>query len=419
MVFYLRFLSSLLFILLTMATSIVYAKPTVLLIGLDGFKHDLLQQYDLPTLQKLANAGTTAKGLIPVMPSKTFPNFYAMATGLYPENNGVLENTTYDRELNRVFGMRDATSDYFEKEPIWIKAERNGIKSANMFWVGSEVAYDQQYASYWWKYDGRKPNRERIEQVLEWLDLPESERPNLITLYFSSLDSASHRFGVNSMQREHAAKSLDSQLEFLMSELDKREIADLNIMFVGDHGMTDLSPERVVYLDKIIDQPLLKLEQIDFTKPWVFSPQLAGEDRGNAIATFIFTDDINTSKKLYKKLLGAHTNMSVYQYPNFPQHYHLSHPTRAPDLLLIPDLGWLISKTTVPFSETYIASHGFDNQQPDMWAGFIGYGSQFNKNKVVDTFENIHIYCVAAEILSLDWRDRDCEPEKVAELLLD
>ena len=64
-----------------------------------------------------------------------------------------------------------------------------------MFWPTADAEIDGVRPSYWQKYDGGFPNGKRVEKVLEWLKLPEAERPHFITLYFSDVDSAGHSFG--------------------------------------------------------------------------------------------------------------------------------------------------------------------------------------------------------------------------------
>src|SRR5437764_15464192 len=71
-------------------------KPTVILISLDGFRYDYLDKYSPPTLNALAKDGVRAKWMIPSFPTKTFPNHYAIATGLYPAHNGTVANNIYD-----------------------------------------------------------------------------------------------------------------------------------------------------------------------------------------------------------------------------------------------------------------------------------------------------------------------------------
>src|SRR5690348_9882420 len=71
-------------------------KPTVLLISLDGFRYDYLDKYKPAALNKLAREGVRAKWMIPSFPTKTFPNHYTIATGLYPAHHGIVENNVYD-----------------------------------------------------------------------------------------------------------------------------------------------------------------------------------------------------------------------------------------------------------------------------------------------------------------------------------
>src|SRR6185503_13423221 len=71
-------------------------QPTVILISLDGFRYDYLNLYRPPNLKALAARGVRARWMTPSFPSKTFPNHYTIATGLYPQNHGIVENNIYD-----------------------------------------------------------------------------------------------------------------------------------------------------------------------------------------------------------------------------------------------------------------------------------------------------------------------------------
>lgn len=86
-----------------LGNSIKDLKPTVILISLDGFRYDYLDKYQPKTLNQLAKNGVRAKWMIPSFPTKTFPNHYAIVTGLYPAHNGIVENNVYD--FGTVFTM--------------------------------------------------------------------------------------------------------------------------------------------------------------------------------------------------------------------------------------------------------------------------------------------------------------------------
>jgi len=65
--------------------------------------------------------------MIPVWPSLTYPNFWAIATGLYPDHNGIVANEMFDPATGRSF--RDGPfndSRWWRGEPIWATLEKQG-----------------------------------------------------------------------------------------------------------------------------------------------------------------------------------------------------------------------------------------------------------------------------------------------------
>ena len=142
-------------------------------------------------------------------------------TGLYPDHHGIVSNSIYDRTIGPDrFGLNTATAKdprWWGGEPIWTTAIRQGQKSASMFWPGSEAVHP----TYWKPYDEAFPNAERVKQVLDWMALPDAERPSLITLYFSDVDSAAHRAGPESDDALAAAARLDDLVGRLVSGLEQ------------------------------------------------------------------------------------------------------------------------------------------------------------------------------------------------------
>jgi hypothetical protein len=54
-------------------------RETVVLVSLDGFRWDYLDRGLTPNLSRLAREGVRAAALVPVFPTKTFPNHYTIA----------------------------------------------------------------------------------------------------------------------------------------------------------------------------------------------------------------------------------------------------------------------------------------------------------------------------------------------------
>ncbi len=379
-------------------------QPITLLIGIDGLRWDIIDRHPAPTLNRLAEQGVRAQGLIPVLPSKTFPNFYAIATGLYPENNGVMDNTTYAPELDTTFRMSDQNdARWFQGEPIWVTAEQQGVRAATMFWVGSAAPVADTPPSYWRQFDGNVSNDERVQQVLDWLDLPESQRPGFISLYFEAVDSASHDAGVDSAEERQVLAEVDTVVAHLLKGLEARELLpQMNIVIVGDHGMTDLSGDRIIYLD----------DYVDFSH--LHSPQLSGERQGNAVFAAFYGDDIAV-EEVYQALALAHPRMRVYRKSQFPDWFRLSHPQRAPDLIILPDNGWLVSKRDIEFRGPR-ATHGFSPQHRDMHAGLIVSGPAFRQGVTVEPLHVVDIYGILTRTLGIVPARNDGSPRRIEPL---
>lgn len=371
--------------------------PLVIMIGIDGLRADTLERMPAPNLESLASSGVRAN-MIPAMPTKTFVNFYSLATGLHPKHHGVISNYYYDRELGRKFNRKTDVNDpkWWGGEPIWITAEKQGVKAATYFWVGSEVAIDGVYPSFWKPYQQNKDYAQRVEEVLQWLSLPEKERPRLITLYFSAVDSAVHDFGVGSVQERKAVAKVDRHIGELLKGLNKLGLEQLNIIVVADHGMVNLSDQRVINIDEWADLSAFIVPDWSEDDNSVHAPflNLYGEPKAIQIA--------------YENLRNAHPKMQVLRRGSFPSNYHFDHPQREPDLMLLADVGWSIFASrdkSKPQSMAKlgrsVATHGYDNQDSSMHATFIANGPAFKKGLNAEPFDNIEVYGLLACALNL------------------
>src|SRR5262245_34256942 len=108
--------------------------PTVILISLDGVRHDYLDRGPLPALDRIAREGLRAARLIPVYPSNTFPGHVSLATGTTPDVHGIVDNQFWDRARRERFDYA-SDADWIEAEPLWVAAERQGVRAATFFWV--------------------------------------------------------------------------------------------------------------------------------------------------------------------------------------------------------------------------------------------------------------------------------------------
>ncbi|MBL4837679.1 MAG: alkaline phosphatase family protein [Kordiimonadaceae bacterium] len=397
------------------AISVRSETPLVIMVGIDGLRADAIDRVDAPNLRALAARGVRSKGMIPAMPTKTFVNFYSLATGLHPEHHGFVSNYPYDRKLGESFSREKHSQDptWWGGEPIWITAEKQGVKAGTYFWVGSEVPIDGIRPTYWKPFDWSKDYGERITEVLGWLGRPVMERPGLVTLYFSAVDTAVHNFGVGSNEERDAILKVDSHLGDLLAGLKKQGLYDrANIIVVSDHGMANLADDRLINIDKIVN--LDKLTIPDWHK-----------ERGPNYSPFLnLYGEATEIARVHSLLQGAHPKMQVFKRGHFPKRYHFNHPDRAPDLMALAETGWILYASenaatplpvkTVPWSS---ATHGFDNQHIKMHATFLAAGPQFKQGVSVGHFDNVEVYGLLACALGIKPTKTDGNLKNVAHFL--
>ncbi|MBD0256724.1 MAG: alkaline phosphatase family protein, partial [Cytophagales bacterium] len=303
--------------------------PTVLLISLDGFRHDYFEKVPTPHLNRLAREGVKARWLTPVFPSMTFPNHYSIVTGLYAEHHGIVNNSMYDPEFKAGFslGNRAEVSNgrWWGGEPLWVTAEKQGQKAATFYWPGSEAEIAGNRPSYWKEFDNQVPDAARVDTVLAWLSLPAARRPTFLTLYLSDVDHQGHEHGPDSPEVLRAVQAADSTLGRLVAGLEKRKRYDrVNVIVVSDHGMAPTSPQRITYLDDFVD--MSDVERVDWGVVTGIWPKSGREEA------------------VYRSLRAEHhPHMQVYRKSEIPERYHYRQHRRIAPIVCVAADTWYIS----------------------------------------------------------------------------
>ncbi|HET8625679.1 MAG TPA: ectonucleotide pyrophosphatase/phosphodiesterase, partial [Gemmatimonadales bacterium] len=252
------------------------SRSSVVLISIDGFRPGDIDRPGAVNLRALARGGVRARWMTPVFPTKTYPNHYTIATGLWPEHHGVVSNMMWDSTIGYRFTFTSARavsdSRWWAGEPIWVTAERQGRRAAAFFWPGTEAAIGGVRPTWWHAYDGSVPNARRVAQALEWLSLPPDSAPAVITLYFNDVDWSSHEYGPDAPETDSAIARVDTVLGTLRQGIVERGLSQrVNLIVVSDHGSVPLTAERTIYLDDLID--LSAVEVIDWSPVAALAPR--------------------------------------------------------------------------------------------------------------------------------------------------
>ncbi|SFN35047.1 alkaline phosphatase family protein [Dokdonella immobilis] len=384
------------------------ARAPLILVSIDGFRADYLDRGLTPTLRALADSGVHATYMRPSFPSLTFPNHYALVTGLRPDRNGIVANTMED---DRIPGQkftswnREAVENarwWNEGVPLWITAKRNGLHSGIMFWPGSEAPVHGSHPDFWSTYDKKMAGVSRVDTLLQWLDLPPGQRPAFMTLYLDTIDIVGHHYGPDSPELDAELRIVDATVRRLLDGLVERGLDHaVNLVVVSDHGMGATSPQRVVYLDEILPDHYARVVSYGVLTGIV-------PKRGHGRDTEAI-------------LLAPHEHMRCWRKSQLPRRFHYGGNRRVPPLLCLANHGWTIFDHATMAAREHFSrgEHGYDIDDPDMRALFIAHGPDLKSQVVLPPFDNVDVYPLLAHLLGIPAEPNDGDLGHVRDALID
>ncbi|KAI0247612.1 Phosphodiest-domain-containing protein [Lactifluus subvellereus] len=409
---------------------------TVLLVSIDGLRDalsnsprrlilaDYLDRGLTPHLLDISKKGLRAKFMKPIFPTLTFPNHWAIMTGLYAESHGIVANNFWDAETDSEFHYNNISScwqsHWWLGEPMWETAARAGLVTANLMWPGPPQTLSGATPTYFVPWADKVSLDVKLAQIMEWIDLPLGKRPELILAYEPSLDQAGHAAGPYSRKVNDTLKYVDTFAKDLHDSLVARNLTEIvDVVFVSDHGMTDTSHPELVYIDDILGEEGLRA--------------VKHEDGWPSMGLH-FDPLANTSHYLDILLAAAADNsekFDVYTPQTMPERYHFAHSTRIAPIYIVPKMGYVLTTRKEGDVGMTKGNHGYDNNDPTMYAIFVAHGpfsavakamhhSQStslrprwpsNPNKgwhltsddtyIMDGFQNVEVYNLVTKLLGI------------------
>jgi len=339
----------------------------------------------MPTLDALFAQGARAAWVNPSYPTLTFPNHYTLVTGLRPDRHGIVHNDLHDPLLGRFESKKASGRDgrFWGGEPIWVGAQRAGLKTATMFWPGSEAEIAGRRPDHWRPFDGAMTPAQRVADVLAWLDLPPAERPRFITLYLEQYDVAAHAAGTFSPQAEEAMRGIDAALATLLRGLDARGMrATTNLVVLSDHGMADVRTAATAYLDDVVPEAMFSWSSLG---PVAHITPRSGHEA-----------------EVARRLVGRHDHYACWNRDALPAAWHYGRSPRVAPIVCQSDTGWRLQLRRHPLPKQALkGEHGFAPEDPQMRAFFVASGPDFVAGAQLPAFDNVDVYPLLAHLLRI------------------
>uniref|UniRef100_A0A8H7XQR2 Phosphodiest-domain-containing protein n=1 Tax=Psilocybe cubensis TaxID=181762 RepID=A0A8H7XQR2_PSICU len=398
-------------------------KRTVVVVSIDGLRADYLDRGFTPHLLALSKKGLRAKSMKPIFPTLTFPNHWAIMTGLHAESHGIVANNFWDPVTGEEFHYNQIKSAWISSwwfgEPMWETAEKAGVTAANLMWPGPPKTTSGSSATYFVPWKDKVPLEDKLKQILNWIDLPLDKRPQLILAYEPSLDQAGHATGPYSERVNHTLVQVDVFAKELHDSIAARNLTDIvDIVFVSDHGMTDTSNPEPVYMDDILGKEGIAA--------------IAHEDGWPSMG-LRFHEHANLSKHLDALLKASDNNpekFDVYTHETMPERYHFANNERIAPIYVVPKIGYILTTHAEGNTGMSKGNHGYDNEEVSMQAMFVAHGPFSHQAKaqhqrrskiahlssrahegwhstsddtyIMNTFQNVEIYNLVMKLLGIE-----------------
>ncbi|KAF7407142.1 hypothetical protein HZH66_001679 [Vespula vulgaris] len=389
--------------------------PKLLVVSYDAFRYDYFNRNVTPFMNKLRNEGTHADYMMNIFVTKTFPNHHTMATGLYAETHGVVDNEVYDPVSGNITKYSSKLYHYDNRIlPIWTINEKNiGRHSGTMMWPGSIFEYGGTTPAYAQAFNDTVNWEERVDTLISWFVHP-TMPINLGILYIEEPDYHGHFIGINNNSFNKILEKLDQITKYLHIKLEQYGLNDVNVIHLSDHGMATVTLDRIIDLNKYINST-------DYTFVGT-SPGLhiyPNPGKFITLLSYLITQNL--------KFAAEETmNFKVYRKHEIPQKYHYGNNKRVGPIFVIANVRYafqnlndtiqcykkkfnitgnylyLIRKPCFVFDSTSeFGLHGYDNGAIEMHPIFFAKGPAFVPGCKLEPFKNTDLFPLFCKILDI------------------
>ena len=346
----------------------------ILILCIDAGSHDYLAASDLPTLQKLAEAGFYRHANA-VIPSVTNVNNVSIATGTFPETHGITTNYHVDRTTGKGEFIEDnrflLAPTLFETAKACKFADKTALfvtkkKLLRMLEAGTDIAVAAE-----------DPPPEYIDTVgpvepiysveINWWLLRavretlRKDDPELV--YCSTTDWVQHKYAPDAEHSQRHLTILDQIIGDIVDDHPEREI-----YITADHGMLDkttaLDPGRLLTENGIPASaiPIIKDRYV------AHHGNLGG-------AAYVFLKDSTDISEAVQQLLSTPGIEEAYSAEDAARIFRL-HRERIGDIFVLADETTVFGELETAVEPTNVRSHG---SRHESYVPIIGYNSPWSE----------------------------------------
>jgi len=353
--------------------------PVVVIFVIDGTRWDAIE--GIESFGRLEKSGFRAKKMRSVFPSQTCPSQATIATGVRPAVHGIVSNQFLDKETGERFS-HEKEARWLKAAPIWVIAERSGLRTAVSEWPLSEGVWEGVKPSEYRPYSPDNTDREAVDWTLSLLDR-KSGRPSLVMTWLRACDKAGHDNGPGSPEYREAARRTGALLEsFVNSAARAGADRDMVLLVTSDHGMKAIKGE---------------IDIVPFVPKKKFYPYIAP----SGSMAMVYTDGPGQRASVVNSLKRIKSRVEIYPSPEVPSEYSLGDSPRVGDILALAPSGF----TFAPFKrgphKSNSGYHGWPPSDPDMCGVFFALGPGVPK-RAVEEARILDIAPTALKLLGLE-----------------
>lgn len=393
-------------------------KLHTLIVFFDGLRPDYITPELMPNLYALKVRGSYGFRHHSVFPTVTRVNAASYATGSYPSTHGLMGNTVYFPQVDKLKGLN--TGDASELMRIAETTHERLLTSISLgevlkaagskLMIFSSGSTGQAYLQNHTISGGMVVNPALIlpaslkEEIFKTIGQPPAsgepntaqhewavnallhygiggDAPLVSAIWFSDPDGTAHREGIGSPLAIESIKIVDAQFGRIMATLAAREMLDsYNIIVSADHGfVTDVGTQALS--DFLIKEGLKRDKASDDVILAGGAIYVTDHDREKIKKIVTTLQAQNRVGAIFTKALNGDRRKGWVEGTLSFETIHWNHPKRTADILV--DYNWNDSKNRYGYAGASfskgVAGHGSSSPY-EIHIPLIAFGPSFKKN---------------------------------------